>query len=112
VSEPPARLIVHPPLPEGLAQGIVVIRYATENLQVVPVFGQAALAVSPRIGHLHVTVDDLSWHFVVASGDAIALVPMPPGPHQVLVELADPTHQVITGQMIEFTMPDLMANAP
>ncbi|MBM0744421.1 hypothetical protein JOY44_22885 [Phormidium sp. CLA17] len=56
-SEPPAKLIVDPPLPEPLAQGRVFIQYRTENLRVVPVFGKGALDVSPRIGHIHITDD-------------------------------------------------------
>src|SRR6185436_1640133 len=33
--------------------------YPTENVHILPVFGPAALAISPRIGHLHITVDDI-----------------------------------------------------
>jgi hypothetical protein len=50
-----------PPLPEGLAQGVFWAQYRVENLRIVPVFGAAAVDVSPRIGHLHITVDDLRW---------------------------------------------------
>jgi hypothetical protein len=57
-NEPPPKLIVDPPLPDQLAQGRVFIQYRTENLRVMPVFGKAALDVSPRIGHVHITVDD------------------------------------------------------
>ena len=57
-SEPPAKIIVDPPLPDALARGLVVIQYRTENLRIVPVFGPGALDVSPRIGHLHLTVDE------------------------------------------------------
>jgi hypothetical protein len=60
-AEPPARLVVDDPLPESLAQGRVVIQYHTENLRILPVFGPAALDISPRIGHLHITVDDAPW---------------------------------------------------
>ena len=70
-NEPPARLIVDPPLAEQLAKGLVFIQYRTENLRVVPVFGKGALDVSPRIGHLHITVDDAPWHFVDASGETV-----------------------------------------
>src|SRR5450755_2434493 len=49
-SEPPPRLIVDAPLPEALAKGLVVVRYRTENLRILPVFGPAAREVSPRIG--------------------------------------------------------------
>ena len=103
--EPPAKLIVDPPLPEPLAAGRVFIQYRTENLRVVPVFGKGALSVSPRIGHIHITVDDAPWHFVDASGETIILVGLPPGPHKVLIELADPTHKVITSQTVTFTVP-------
>src|SRR5206468_5961377 len=73
-NEAPARLIVDPPLAEQLAEGRVFIQYRTENLRVVPVFGPGALDVSPRIGHVHVTVDDAPWHFVDASGETLVLV--------------------------------------
>jgi hypothetical protein len=108
-NEPPARLIVDPPLPEPLALGRVFIQYRTENLRVVPVFGKGALDVSPRIGHIHVTVDDLPWHFVDASGETLILVGLEPGPHKVLIELADPTHKVITSKTVKFTVPDSKA---
>src|SRR5436189_6627 len=57
-NEPPAQIIIDSPRAEPLSRGVVFIPYRTENLQIVPVFGPAALAVSPRIGHIHVTVDD------------------------------------------------------
>src|SRR5687768_5160499 len=56
--QPPAKIIVDPPLAEPLSHGRVVIQYRTENLRIVPVFGPAALDVSPRVGHVHVTVND------------------------------------------------------
>ena len=107
--EAPAKLIVDPPLPEPLASGRVFIQYRTENLRVMPVFGAGALDVSPRLGHIHVTVDDAKWHFVDASGETIILVGLEPGPHKVLIELADPTHKVITSETVTFTIPDRKA---
>lgn len=106
-NEAPARLIVDPPLPEPLSQGRVFIQYWTENLRVLPVFGKGALDVSPRIGHIHITVDDALWHFVDASGETIILVGLEPGLHKVLIELADPTHKVITSETVTFTVPNL-----
>lgn len=105
-NEAPAKLIVDPPLPEPLSRGLVFIQYRTENLRVVPVFGKGALQVSPRIGHVHVTVDDVGWHFVDASGETLIVVGLKPGPHKVLIELADPTHRVITSETVKFTLPD------
>ncbi|MBD2120412.1 DUF6130 family protein [Trichocoleus sp. FACHB-262] len=106
-NEAPPKLIVDPPLPEPLAQGRVFIQYRTENLRVLLVFGKGALDVSPRIGHIHITVDGAPWHFVDASGETIILVGLEPGLHKVLIELADPTHKVITSETVTFTVPDL-----
>jgi hypothetical protein len=67
-NEPAPRLIVDPPLPDQLARGLVEIQYRVENVHIVPVFGAGALNVSPRVGHLHVTIDDLPWHWTDPSG--------------------------------------------
>jgi Family of unknown function (DUF6130) len=106
-NEPPPKLIVDPPLAEQLAKGLVFIQYRADNLRVVPVFGKGALDVSPRIGHVHVTVDDAPWHFVDASGETLIVVGLKPGPHNVLVELADPTHRVIDHQTVSFVVPPM-----
>lgn len=98
-------LIVDQPLPGPLAKGQVFIAYRTENIRIVPVYGKGALDVSPRIGHLHVTVDGTPWHWADASNEPIILVGLPPGPHKVLLELADPTHMVITSKTVEFVVP-------
>ena len=66
----------------------------------------AAVGVSPRIGHLHVTVDDLPWHWADANGsNTIIVVGLPVGPHKITIELADPTHRVLTGQTVSFVIP-------
>ena len=106
-SEPAAKLIVDAPIPEQLALGRVFIQYRTENLRILPVFNRTALAVSPRVGHLHVKVDDQSWPFVDTSNETLVLVGLPPGPHKVLLELADPTHRPIpnASKVVEFTVP-------
>ena len=108
-NEPPPLLHVGAPLPRALAQGRVFIQYWTENLRVVPVFGSGALDVSPRIGHVHITVDDAPWHFIDASGDTIVVVGLAPGPHRITVELADPVHRVIGREIVHFTIPHLGA---
>ena len=106
-NEPPVKLIVDPPVPEQLALGRVFIQYRTENLRILPVFGNAALSVSPRVGHLHYFVDNQSWPTVDTSGETVVLVGMPSGPHKVRLELADATHKPIPGacQVVEFTIP-------
>jgi hypothetical protein len=106
-NEAPAKLIVDSPIPEQLALGRVFIQYRTENLRVMPVFGKAALEVSPRVGHLHYYVDGQSWPIVDTSGETVVLVGLTPGPHSVRLELADATHKPIPGasQVVDFTIP-------
>ena len=100
-----ARLIVGAPLPEFLAHGLVVIQYRAENLRIVPVFGPAALEVKPRVGHVHVTVDNAAWHWADASGEPLIVKGLEPGPHSVRIDLADPTHRVIDSQAVHFEIP-------
>lgn len=105
-NEPAPRLIVDPPLAEPLSRGAAVIQYRTENFHIVPVFGPGARSVTPRVGHLHVSIDDLPWRWADASGDnTIVVVGLPPGPHKILIELAGPDHHVLTGQTVSFTVP-------
>jgi Family of unknown function (DUF6130) len=106
-NEAPAKLIVDSPIPEQLALGRVFIQYRTENLRIVPVFGKAALEVSPRVGHLHYYVDDQTWPIVDTSGETVVLVGLPAGPHKVRLELADTIHRPIPGcsMVIEFVVP-------
>jgi hypothetical protein len=105
-NEPPPVLVVDQPLPEPLSRGKVFIQYRTENLRVLPVFGKGAMAVSPRVGHIHITVDDAPWHFVDASGETVIIVGLAPGIHSILFQLADPEHHVITSQTVHFEIPD------
>ena len=106
-NEPPPKLVVDPPVSEQLALGRVFIQYRTENLRILPVFGNAALSVSPRVGHLHYYVDGQSWPIVDSSGETVVLVGLKPGPHTVKLELADATHKPISGasQVVEFSIP-------
>ena len=105
--EPPAKIITYPPLAEPLAsRGVAIIHYCTQNLHLVPVFGPNALAVSPRVGHLHVTVDDAAWVWADASGQPIILMGLPPGPHKVLIELADANHHILDKSVVTFVVPE------
>ena len=106
-NEAPAKLIVDPPMPEQLVLGRVFIQYRAENLRILPVFGKAALEVSPRIGHLHCYVDDQAWPTVDTSGETVVFVGLPPGPHKVRLELADTIHRPIPNcsTVVEFTVP-------
>jgi len=103
--EPAPRLIVDAPIPEQLAQGRVVIRYCTQHIWILPVFGAGALTVSPRLGHLHITVDDGPYRWVDASGQPLIVNKLPPGPHRILIELVDPTHRTLAREVVSFTIP-------
>jgi hypothetical protein len=104
--EPPPKLFVDPPLSAPLARGAAIIPYRTENFRILPVFGHAATQVSPRAGHLHVTVDDLPWRWADAGDNrSVVVVGLPPGVHTIRIELATPEHGVIAGQSVTFTIP-------
>ena len=113
-NEPPAKLIVDEPLADGLAIGVALIQYRTENCRLVPVFGKEALKLSPRVGHLHVRVDDLPWVWADSSdNNTVDIGGMPPGEHKVTIELVDATHKGYPGQSktVKFTVPK-SASAP
>lgn len=106
-NEPAPKLHVDPPIAGPLAaRGTAIIPYRLENFRILPIFGPTASDVSPRVGHLHVTVDNSPWHWADASNsDAVVVADLPPGRHSVLIEIATPEHQVIAGQRVEFVVP-------
>lgn len=109
-TEPAAKLVIDAPLPEPLAsRGVVVILYCAENMRIAPVFGPGALAVSPRLGHVHVTVDESPWHWADSSGNPLILRGLPPGPHKVLIELVDANHQLVEKGTVAFHVPKTAA---
>ena len=78
-NEPAPKLIVDPALPGPLALGLVQIGYRVENVQILPVFGEAALKA--RVGHLRITVDDLPWLWADAGDlNTVDIAGLPPGP--------------------------------
>src|SRR5688572_6061133 len=105
-NEPAPSLIVEPPLPGPLAQGVVLIPYRVENLRILPVAGPAARNLSPRVGHLHIRVDDLPWLWAdFGQSNTIVLAGMPTGQHKVLIELVDAEGNVFTAQTLTFHSP-------
>jgi hypothetical protein len=107
-NEPAPRLVVDPPLPGPLARGVFQAQYRVENVRIVPVFGAGALHVSPRVGHLHITVDDLPWWWADASdSNTVDVAGLPPGEHKVKIELVDANHTVFPGQVVtlSFSVP-------
>jgi Family of unknown function (DUF6130) len=107
-NEPAPKLIVDPVLPGPLAFGVAQIQYRVENVRIIPAFGEAALKLSPRVGHLHITVDDLPWLWADSSDlGTVDMAELPPGQHKVKIELVDANHNVFPGQVatVTFTVP-------
>ncbi|MBV8826640.1 MAG: hypothetical protein JO220_16745 [Hyphomicrobiales bacterium] len=117
-NEPSPKLIVNPtPLAAGVGHGLIWIQYRAENVHIVSVFNASALNVSPRLGHLHVHLDDLPWGWVESSDDnTISVAGLPPGQHKMLIELVDANHHVFAGcaecrQTVTFTVPQTQSGA-
>ena len=105
-NEPAPSLTVLPPLPGPLAQGVVFIPYRLENLRIVPVGGAAAGQISPRVGHLHIQLDDLPWQWADYGGsNTIILVGLPRGEHKVRIEAVDPEGKPFIARTVTFTVP-------
>lgn len=106
-SEPPARIVIYPPLAGPLAsRGVAIIQYCAQNLHLVPVFGANAVDASPRVGHVHVRVDDAPWVWADASGNPIILMGLPPGTHKVSIELNDANHHALDQGTVTFVVPE------
>ena len=104
--QPPAKIVVDQPLVEPLSRGVVFIQYRTENLQIIPVFGQQALDVSPRIGHLHVAVDGAPWVWAETGGGPLIVAGLPAGPHKIEITLVNANHQPLDRTVVvEFVIP-------
>ena len=105
-NEPAPKLFVEAPLPGPLAKGIAFIPYRVENVRILAVGGPAALKVSPRVGHLHITIDDLPWQWAdYGQSNTIILVNLPRGEHKVLIEVVDAEGGVLTSQTVTFKSP-------
>jgi hypothetical protein len=106
----PPKIVIDPPLAEPLnSRGVVIIQYCAENLRILPVFGPNAVAVSPRVGHIHVTLDDASWVWADASGNPIILQGISSGPHKVRIDLVDANHHILDKGAITFVVPEKTA---
>lgn len=103
--EPPARIAVDQPLADSLSLGSAVVHFRTENLRVKPMFGPAAASLSPRVGHLHVRVDDAAWVWAHASEDAVNVTGLAPGAHKIRLQLMNANHQPLDEAAVEFTVP-------
>lgn len=111
-SEPAPKLIPYPPLAAPLARGVVIVQFRTEHFRVMPVFGKTAVELSPRIGHLHVTVDNGPGTWAHTSEDPIIVVGLTAGAHKLRLELADPNHKILATETVSVNVPDLKASQP
>jgi hypothetical protein len=89
---------------------VVIIQYCAQNIHLEPVFGAGALAASPRVGHVHVRLDDAPWVWADASGNPVILMGLPPGPHKVALELADTNHHILDKATVSFVVPEKAAS--
>lgn len=109
-AQPSAHLVVDAALPGPLAKGAVILPFRLENMKLMPLYGAPALSVTPRVGHLHVTVDDASWHWVHADSEPIVVQGLAAGTHHVTLELADPVHHVIESKTVSFEIPQAQSS--
>lgn len=104
--EPAPKLIVEQPLPGPLADGVAFIPYRLENLRILPIGGPASRDVSPRVGHLHISLNDLPWQWAdYGQSNTIILVNLPKGEHKVLIQAVDTEGAVLTSQTVTFKSP-------
>ena len=103
--EPPAKIIVDDPAPEPLEHGRVIIQYRAEHLRIEPVFGPQAAAIVPRVGHIHVTVDDNPWRWADASGLPLIVNGLSSGQHKIRLDLENAIHQTLDSKTVEFVIP-------
>jgi hypothetical protein len=105
ISQAPAKIIIDPLEQDKLAKGLLYLYYRTENLQIAPVFGPDALKIEPRVGHLHVRLDDAPWYWTYASGQPVIVAGLSPGSHRIAIDVVDANHQVLTQSVVEFEVP-------
>lgn len=113
-NEAPPKLFVDTPDAKALMQGILWIQYRVENLRIIPVFDKGSLTVSPRVGHLHIHIDDVGWWWADSSSlNTIDVAGLKPGEHKIKIESVDPMHRVFPGQTktVAFTVPESASQA-
>jgi hypothetical protein len=99
-------LFVDPPLPGPLATGVAFIPYRLENFRILPVGGADARKLSPRVGHLHITLDDLPWQWAdYGQSNTVILVNLPRGEHRVRIEVVDPEGSTLIARTVTFQSP-------
>ena len=103
--EPAPTLTLDAPIAALLAKGIVVLPFHTQHVRIMPVYGEPATHIQPRVGHLHITLDHASWHWIQSNDDVIVIHGLSPGLHHIKVELAEADHRVTAAQESDLTIP-------
>ncbi|MGY2374018.1 DUF6130 family protein [Pseudomonas sp. SDO524_S393] len=108
-SEAIPRLTLLPVRADVLKDGYVYLPFHVDNMTLLPLYteihGEAATSLKPKIGHLHVMVDNNGWNWIHALNDPIYFGPLKPGAHQVRIELVDAAHTVIEVQTATVVVP-------
>lgn len=103
------KLTLAAPDPDILKGGFVYLPFRVENMTLLPMYaeinGEEVLKLKPKIGHLHIGVDDTAWQWIHALNDPVYFGPLLPGPHKVRVEIVDAAHGVIDVQTVHFIVP-------
>ncbi|MFT4053797.1 MAG: DUF6130 family protein [Novosphingobium sp.] len=99
-------LTLSAPCAEALQDRQVYIAFRVDNMAVIPLYteinGDTVTTLTPKIGHLHVTVDDAGYSWIHASNDPIYFGPVTPGTHTVRVDLVDAAHETLQTQTVRF----------
>ena len=64
-----------------------------------------AAQTAREVGHIHVTVDDATWHWADASGNPVIINGLAPGPHTILIQLVNANHQPVDQEVVRVTVP-------
>jgi hypothetical protein len=108
-AEATPKLTLMPPRADVLKDGFVYLPFKVENMTILPLYteihGADVTKLHPKIGHLHVMVDNSGWSWIHALTDPIYFGPLSKGSHTISIELVDAAHAVIEVQSIKVVVP-------
>ncbi len=101
----PPQLSIQSPAQGAIVTGVAIIRFQAENVRITSLFVPVAQGRhSLPAAHLHVTVDDASWHWVHSTSDPVVVTPLTPGEHTITLELAGADHRPLDTRSVRFTV--------
>jgi hypothetical protein len=95
-------ITIQSPVEDETIQGVAIIRFRTENISISSPFDATKPAGPYPAGHVHVTVDDTSWHWMHTTSDPVVITPLSAGEHTVTLELAGADHRPLAVQAVRF----------